>query len=41
MDFRTKYERKVVETNPGDPIQIVKAGEYDKSHQIKVVDKGK
>lgn len=41
MDFRTKYERKVVETNPGDPIQIVKAGEYDKSHQIKVVEKGK
>ena len=41
MEFRTKYERKIVKTNPGDPIQIVKAGEYDKNHTIKVVPKGK
>lgn len=40
-EFRTKYERKEIFTNHGDPIQIVKAGEYDKNHQIKVVEKGK
>lgn len=41
MKFRTKYDRVVRETDPGDPIQIVRAGEYDKAHVIKVVEKGK
>lgn len=41
MNFRTKYERVVKETDAGSPFKIVRAGEYDKNHQIKVVEKGK
>ena len=41
MKFRTQYERKEVISNPGSPIRIVRAAEYDKHKNIVVTDKGK
>ena len=41
MTFRTQYERKRIETNPGSPIRIVYGSELDKNKNIKVTEKGK
>lgn len=40
MQFRTKYDRREVISNPGDPIRIIRAGEL-KNNVLTVVDKGK
>lgn len=38
--FRTKYERKVINTNCGDPVKVDYATELDARKNIKVVPKG-
>lgn len=39
--FRNKYERREVISQPGDPVKIQYAGEYDKNKNLVVVPKGK
>ena len=41
MEFRTQFDRKIVTSNAGSNIKIVRAAEYDKHKNIVVADKGK
>lgn len=41
MEFRTKYQRNDIETNPGDPIRTVYGAKYDNKHNLIVEEKGK